>query len=247
MVLQETKIRLSKAVLLRDAFTGEPVSSGIRIHSLSGGKTEKKNGGYFLFLNVESPEFEVEIESPVYQSRKIRLKSDEGAELEEVLMYPSWAYPRRREHTAVRGRAEPYSILTFHLENENESCRLLRDYKQGEEQISFYLKGRMVNMLWYIRRKQETLGKYLSLKSIPADSEVYPLKQPLKEDYRIKDTLVYPAWESIADENGGFYLLLPKLSQKKCLLYYSYQKQGKEIFRETEIIQGKENDIAEEA
>ena len=54
MLLQETKIQLSKAVLLRDALTSEPVSSGIRIHSLSGGRIEKKSGGHVLFLNAVS-------------------------------------------------------------------------------------------------------------------------------------------------------------------------------------------------
>ena len=81
MLLQETKIRLSKAIFLRDAFTGEPVSAGIRIHSLSGGRMEKKAGGYFLFLDVDSSEFEIQVESPIYQSRKLWLKKDCGVEV----------------------------------------------------------------------------------------------------------------------------------------------------------------------
>ena len=89
------KIQLSKAVLLRDALTGEPVSSGIWIRSLSGGKVEKRSGGYVLFINATDTEIEFEVESPIYQSRKICVKSDQGAELEDVLMYPSPAYPGR--------------------------------------------------------------------------------------------------------------------------------------------------------
>lgn len=246
MVLQETKIRLSKAVLLRDAFTGEPVSSGIRIHVPCGGKMEKKQGGYFLFLDMGAPEIQVEIESPIYQYRKICLKSDGGEEPEEVLLYPSPAYPRRAEHTAVRGSARPGSICRFHMENEKESCRLLGDYKRGEAAISFYLKGRLSNPLWYICRKQEPAGVYLRLKDIAADAGPYPLKEPLEEDYFIKDTVIYPALESMADENGEFYLLLPNLSQEKSLLYYSCGGQGEENSGKAEIFQGKENYISKE-
>ena len=155
MLLQETKIQLSKAVLLRDALTSEPVSSGIRIHSLSGGRIEKKSGGHVLFLNVTEPEIAIEVESPVYQSRKICLKPDQGAELEDVLMYPSPAYPRRAGYTAVRGKARPGSILRFHIEDEKGVCRLFGSYKKGQEQISFYIKNGIVSALWYIRKKKE--------------------------------------------------------------------------------------------
>ena len=140
MLLQETRIRLSKAVLLRDALTGEPVSSGVRVHSLSGGKIEKKSGGYVLFLDVDAPELEFEVESPVYQSRKICLKPDQGEELEDILMYPSPSYPQRAGCTAVRGKAAPGSILRFHMEDEREVCRLFAGYKKGEEKLSFYRK-----------------------------------------------------------------------------------------------------------
>ena len=76
MVLQETKIRLSKAVRLRDAFTGEPVSAGVTLRTLSGGRVEKKREGYFLFLDVGSPVFEMEVESPVYQRQKLEIMAD---------------------------------------------------------------------------------------------------------------------------------------------------------------------------
>lgn len=243
MLLQETKIQLSKAVLLRDALTGEPVSSGFRIHSLSGGKIEKKGGGHILFLNVTEPEIEIEVESPVYQSRKIFLKPDQGAELEDVLMYPSPAYPRRAGYTAVRGKATPGSVLRFHIEDERSVCRLFGGYKKGEEQISFYIKNKMAGALWYIRKKNETSGSYFALKNIAEDSEIYSLKEPLDWDYQIKDTVIYPAQETIADENGAFYALFQDLPQEKCLLYYLNDEAGKKKQGEIQIVQAKENYI----
>lgn len=246
MLPQEIKIQLSKAVLLRDALTGEPVSSGVRIHSLSGGRIEKKSGGHILFLNVTEPEIEIEVESPVYQSRRICLKPDQGAELEDILMYPSQAYPRRAGYTAVRGKARPGSILRFHIEDEKGVCRLFSGYKKGQEQISFYTKNRIVSALWYIRNKKETSGIYFALKNIAGDSEVYDLKESLDQDYPIKDTVIYPAQETITDENGEFYMLFQELPQEKCLLYYSYDKAGQEKQGETQIVQAKENYILEE-
>lgn len=246
MLLDETKIRLSKAVLLRDALTGEPVSSGIRIRSLSGGRMEKKSGGHVLFLDIEEPEFEIEVESPVYQSRKICLKPDQGEELEDILMYPSPAYPQRGGYTAVKGKANPGSTLRFHIEDEKNVCRLYGVYKKGEEQISFYFKGKTAGALWYIRKKKETAGTYFALKNIAKDSEVYCLKEPLERDYQIKDTVIYPAQETVADENGAFYMLFPELPGEKCMLYYSCEEAGEQNIKEMEIFQAKENFILEE-
>lgn len=243
MLLQETRIRLSKAVLLRDALTGEPVSSGVRVHSLSGGKIEKKSGGYVLFLDVDAPELEFEVESPVYQSRKICLKPDQGEELEDILMYPSPSYPQRAGCTAVRGKAAPGSILRFHMEDEREVCRLFAGYKKGEEKLSFYRKHKTAGVLWYIRKKKDSSGVYFALKHSEEDAEVYQLREPLDRDYQIKDTVIYPAWETIADENGAFYMLFLELPGQECQLYYSYEESGQVRQKETPIIQAKENHI----
>lgn len=246
MVLQETRIQLSKAILLRDALTNEPVSSGIQIHSLSGGRMEKKGGGYVLFLGVDGPEIEIEVESPIYQTRNICLQSDQGEELEEILMYPSMAYPRRAGYTAVKGKAEPGSTLRFHVEDERSACRLFGSYKKGEEQIAFYVKNKAAGTLWYICKKKDTSGVYFALKNRAEDSEAYLLRKPLDMNYLIKDTVVYPAQETIADENGDFYMLLQDLPQEKCLLHYSYEQAGTEKQREVEIVQAAENVILEE-
>lgn len=246
MALQERKIQLSKAVLLKDAFTGEPVSSGIRIHSFSGGQVEKKPGGYVLFLNVCSVEFEAEAESPIYQSRKLFLQADSGAEVEEILMYPSFAYPLKAGCTAVRGRAEPGSVIQFHIEEERENGKLLEDYQKGEEQISFYRKSAAFHMIWHIQKKQGKSGEYFSLKHQEENSECYTLKQPLGSAYQKKDTVICPAQESIADKNGEFYLLIQNLPEEKCILHYSCGGNCQEVSRKTEIIRGKENYIQEE-
>lgn len=238
------KIQLSKAVLLRDALTGEPVSSGIWIRSLSGGKVEKRSGGYVLFINATDTEIEFEVESPIYQSRKICVKSDQGAELEDVLMYPSPAYPRRMGYTAVKGRAIPGSILRFHTEDDKSVCRLFDGYKKGEEQISFYMKNKTAGALWYIRKKKETSGTYFTLKNSEEDTELYRLREPLKQDFQIKDTVIYPAHETIADENGEFYVLFRELPQEKCLMYYAYGKAGEEKQGSIEIVQSKENELS---
>lgn len=246
MVLYETKIRLSKAVLFRDAFTGKPVSSGIRIRSLSGGRTEKKGGGYFLFLDVDSPKFEIEAESPIYQRRRVCLMADHGEKVEEIFMYPSPAYPLRAGNTVVRGQTVPGSVLRFYIEDERGCCRLINDYKKGEGEISFYLKGGISSTLWHIQEKQKKAGEYFSVKHVDDGSEIYVLGQPLKAAYRKKDTVIYTAQETIADENGEFYLLLAGLPGETCLLHYSYGNTGEETSGETEIFRAKENHILEE-
>lgn len=135
MVLQERKIRLSKAVRLRDAFTGEPVSAGVTLRTLSGGRVEKKREGYFLFLDVGSPVFEAEIESSVYQRQKLHLPADSGACVEEILLYPSPAYPLREGVTVVRGRTKPGSVLRFHVRDGQGNVRLIRDTGKGRKRF----------------------------------------------------------------------------------------------------------------
>ncbi len=246
MILQETNIHLSKVVLLRDAFTGMPVSAEIQIHSLSGGSAEKKSGGYVLFLNVDSPEIEIEVNSPIYQYRKLSLKTDGGEEAEEILLYPSPAWPLREGHTAVRGRAKPGSVLRCYLEDARESCRLLQDYRERENKISFYLKRGTRSVFWHIRKKQEKSGEYFHMRYLEGDHEYFQLFQPLTGSWQKKDTLLFPARESIADETGEIYLLLGKLPQEKCILQYSCRYAEQEICGEAEIFSGKENHILEE-
>lgn len=247
MILQEIKVRLSKAVILKDAFTGEPVSlSGVFIRTFAGGKTEKRPGGYVLFLDMDSPEFEIEAESPLYQKRRLRLRADQGMELEEILMYPSPAYPIRAGYTAVRGRLEPGSLLRVHLEEQRENSRLMEDYKAGEDQIFIYDRGKNRDTLWYIQKKQEETGEYFWAKQQDLDSERFGLKQPLQSAYPKRDTVICPAKESIADEKGEFYLLLPAISKEQCTLHYSYGKTGCEIHGKTKIVCAGENIILKE-
>lgn len=243
MVLHETKIRLSKAVLLRDAFTGEPVSSAVRLRSLSGGRVERKSDGYFLFLDVGSPQFEIETESPIYQRKKICLAADAGREVEEVLMYPSPSYPLRSGCTAVRGKAAPGSILRCYVENEDSSSRLINDYKKGEAEISLYLRGGAKSVLWHIQEKQKKMGEFFRIKNFNEGMEVYHLSQSLKYAYHKKDTVISPAQETEADENGEFYLLFRQIPEEKCLLHYSYGNTGTEKSGEIEIFRAKDNYI----
>ena len=84
------------------------------------------------------------------------------------------------------------------------------------------------------------------MKNIAEDSEVYSLREPLSKDYQIKDTVIYPAQETVADENGAFYILFRELPQEKCMLYYSNDEAGKEMQREIQIVSAKENYILEE-
>lgn len=243
MVLHETKIRLSKALRFRDAFTGEPVSSGIRIRSLSGGRVEKKTDGYFLFLDVGDRELTIETESPIYQPRHLNMEVDDGAELSEVLLYPSPSYPLRAGDTAVYGQTLPGRVLKFHLEDERTCCRLIGDYKKGETEISFYRKSSMRNMLWHIRRKQEEAGEYFTLGQTDDDVEVFPLGEPLESAYLKKDTLIYPAQETIADENGMYYLLLSDMPGESGRLHYFYTDKAGQACGEAEILRAKENYI----
>lgn len=243
MVLQERKIRLSKAVRLRDAFTGEPVAAGVKVSSLSGGKVEKKREGYFLFLDVADAGLEMEAESPIYQKRRLTLPADFGECVEEVFLYPSPAYPLRQGVSVVRGRTKPLSVLKFHVRDGQGNVRLIHDYQKGEEEISFYKKDRSPGGLWYIQKKGKEEGEYFRTESVADEGERYRLRQPLSRTYQKKDTLICQAQESMADEEGEFYLLLPDPGRETCMLHYSCESKGKVTEGEAEILKGHKNSL----
>ena len=63
----------------------------------------------------------------------------------------------------------------------------------------------------------------------------------LASDYQKKDTVIFPAQESIVDEKGEFYLLLGNLTQEVSMLHYVLGSANEEENGTTEIIRGKEN------
>ncbi len=183
----------------------------------------------------------IETKSPIYQPRRFTLQADAGAEVSEALLYPSPSYPLRAGNTAVRGRTLPGRALKFHLEDERSCCRLISDYKKGEAEISFYRKGGMKNVLWHIRKKQGKKGEYFALGQADGEAEVFRLGEPLETAYLKKDTVIYPAQETIADEEGMFYLLLGDMPQEPCKLHYFYKDEAGQACGEAEILRAKDN------
>lgn len=222
-ILQRLQIYLSKAIVLIDAFTEEPVTTPVSIHTASGGKVKARTGGCYLFLNAEKEEFEVEIESPIYQRRRVLLKADAGMEEEVILLYPSPSYPLKKNVTIITGKAEPCSQIQFYIEEENSVCKLIRDYQKGDEEICVFMRDRSHagTGIWYIQDKEKNTGEYFHSQGADDDAEYLKLSTPLKNGYRKKDTRIFPAKECETDENGVFYLLLSGLKEKPYIMYSS--------------------------
>lgn len=255
MSLQGISVRLLKAILLKDAFTGAPVTNGIQIQKAAGKKILKKPEGYWLFLDAVSGEcrkgsekipaekIEIEITSPVYKSRTIFLEPDGGRDVEEVFLYPDQSYPVKPGSTAVYGRAPEESILHFHLEEPEDGGRLLHDYRKGSRQISIFMRGGADagRRNWYIWDREKKRGEYFQAKKSEGEPEDYELGAPLKADYQKKDALIFPAYECLADKDGAYYLLLERLKVQDYELYYSYPDGRKEISGKTKITGLKQN------
>lgn len=239
-ILQKIHIRLSKVILLRDVFTEETVMNGVRIRILPGeGKPVRKPGGYWLFLDMGQKEFEIEIESPIYQRRRVMLKPDQGEEAEEIFLYPSGAYPVRPGHTMLRGTAGPGTVIRFHLEEGMAEGRLIHDCSRGDQEIFVFMRnGTGCGRKWYIRDREKQTGEYIQIRELPDESQQCSLLCPLKHDYRKKDTVLDQAYECAADEDGRFFLLLDHLKRQKYTLYYSYIENGTEFYSETEFEPG---------
>lgn len=236
-ILQKIHIRLSKVLLLRDAFSEEIVTNGIQVRIVPGGRRPvMKPGGYWLFLDMGQEEFEVEMESAIYQRRRVRLKPDQGEETEEIFLYPSGAYPVRAGQTMLRGTAAPGTAFWFHLEEGTPEGRLIHDCKKGDQEISLFMRGAAgTRRKWYIRDKGKKVGEYIQIREFPDELQKCRLLRPLRSDYRKKDTSVFQAYECAAGDDGEFFLLLDHLKEQKYQLHCSYIKDGKEFQQETEF------------
>lgn len=236
-ILQKIHIRLSKVILLRDAFSEETVTNGIQVRIIpEGRKPIRKPGGYWLFLDMGQEEFEVEIESPIYQRRRVHLKPGQGEEAEEIFLYPSRAYPIGAGQTMLRGTARPGALVRFHPEEGIPEGRLICDCKKGDREISVFMREAAgTRRKWYIRDKEKQTGEYIQLREFPDESQKCELLRPLQCDYRKKDTVLHPAYECIADEDGEFFLLLDQPKEQKYRLYYTYTEDGEEIHEEIQI------------
>lgn len=246
-ILQNVSICLSCAVLFRDAFSGEPVTGGIQVRVLckNAKKPVKKPGGYWLFLDVGQKEFEAEITSPIYQTRRILLRADGREEAEEIFLYPSSSYPVKAGSTMVTGTVKPGIQLYFHLEEEELACRLFQDCKKGEEQLSIFMKGEADRQCrnWYIWNREQKSGEYVQIQGLTEDSEQSRLRVPLQIGYRRKNTALYPAYECTADEEGSFFLILGRLRERTYTMHYQYMDGKKKISGECEIQGTRQNEI----
>lgn len=242
-LLRKLDIRLSKVILLRDAFSGEALTGGMQIRTFQGDRPVLKPGGYCLFINMAAEEFDVEIESPVYQTRRLLLRADHGEEVEEVFLYPSAAYPLKNHTTVVLGNVRPGSVLRFHLEEEADECRLLCDYQEEEKQISIFTKKKPGSRIWFIKNREKKAGEYFQIRPPFSGSEQCRLTKPLKTGYRKRETSLYPAYECIADENGDFYLPLDRLRDRKYKLYYDCKEAEKESSGKADILGTRQNII----
>lgn len=243
MAVQKMQTVVSKAILLRDAFTEDAVTKGIWIRTRQGKTPLGKPEGYWLFLNMGTEPFEAEVRSPVYQPLLLSLKPDGGREVEEFQLYPSRAYPLQEGRTSVLGIAQKETKLWFHLAEGTEEGKLLLDYQKGKPEISVFMENRRAKKSrgWYIWDKEKKKGEYFLVRREPEETERLTLSTPLRESYRKKDALLFPAWQCPSDEKGEFFLLLPKLDQGKYRLCCAYQAAGKTHRAETEISGGSQN------
>ena len=242
MPATKISVCLSKAILLKDAFSEEPVGNGVRIRTAQGKSPIAKPGGYWLFLNMGTEPFEAEIASPVYRPEKILLRPDGGEKAEEIFLYPSPAYPVRDGSTLVLGAAAPETKLWFYLAEKTQERKLLEDYQKGKESISIFMRhlsgGGKRN--WYIWDKEKKRGEFFQVRTEADETENYELSASLKENYRRKDTLIYPAWECMTDSRGEFFLILDGLKEQKYRLCCSFMQKNKQISKEVEIVGGKQ-------
>ena len=139
-------IRASLAVLLIDDFTGKIITSpSLRVTACGGGKPVRKPEGFWVFLNLTSPETEVAVDGPCYYSERqtIALKElDSANPVVRLRLKPDRTYKLPKGTLCMTAVLPKLASLMVFNEQGSDYKKLLADYEKGSKEISLYQGGR---------------------------------------------------------------------------------------------------------
>ncbi len=93
---------------ITDSFTEKPIANGIFSAKVDGIKTKllSKDNGYFLLMDAENGEHELELESSIYLTEKVRFSVNNSPETHVITLKPGVKYPYSGNAKKFEGEAE---------------------------------------------------------------------------------------------------------------------------------------------
>ena len=204
--------RVSLAVKLIDDFTGEAIEgSNARAWIENERAPIKKNGGVFVFTDLQNREYTVCAEGGFYQRQTavISAGSDEMKSL-TLRLRPAMNYPSQPCSLRIEGRAEPLSEVTAWIIDKQASLKLLSDAGSGYTTIRIYhSEGIDITGGTFRLQSADGSGELIVISGPVNDADSsYSLISPLGGSYPRIGSLLLPAARVRADKKGDFFLLL---------------------------------------
>lgn len=199
-------------VLLLDDFQNTIIKSRQATVRVKGARPPiQKEEGYYVFLNLQTDVYEVQIQSEYYEPQQLLVKRtelDASCPTLMVRLKPSRQYPNYLFATAIEGKTRPGNKILAYSKQE-EGIQLMQSYKKDDSLLFLYKKekgyweGKRFAML-----DRET--QRVELFQIEASEEefqnAYRLEKPLQQDYKKMSSRLLTVYETVTDEAGNYFI-----------------------------------------
>lgn len=241
MITSRYTIRVQAVFSFYDIFTGKMIKPGSIGFTLpENGVMTVKEGGYYVLTGCREKEFEVIIESPVYEAVAVKqVLEDTALEVQKVWLSPGKFYRLGKNDAAVTGQAEPGSTVKILCLKPEYVIHLPKDYdpKQDGCNVSVYyvggmdMEGRTAAAVSAIKGKRRV--EFVRIRSLDEKLGLCVTESPFSTVLKKSDTSIYPVFTGQADSQGNYRILLPEIPERGVTCLVSYED-GKKI-REKEI------------
>ncbi len=208
------RTKVSLVIVLIDDFNNKVIAGSKARVWIPGEKAPiLKTEGYYVFTNLSQVQFQVLIESGMYENQTVPVmlsEEDAGYTMIKARMVPNRAYLLPSGTTCVEGTAEPGSRIRLFCREGVKTLKLLYDYDCSGEYsrgIGIYHPDEMdiEGKVLYIENRDRSNQEFFRI-SKAEDGGRYLLSEPLVSNYKKIGTTIYPVYGANADEKGYFFL-----------------------------------------
>ena len=216
-------VRVSLVILVLDAVTGKEIPHGVRVWMPGGVRALRKKEGYWVFANCPPGEWQVVVQAPFYQSRRVTITVTQAFQLKPVRLLPSERFPFDQPVVWARGRLPGQTQVLAALSYDPPRFRILESLPKGGEQLRLYspqpVEGEL--LLWMASPKGK--GGVYRAAPIREEEGLFSLDRPLEEAVDSSWELC-PVLELYADQTGNCAFPVPCACSAVRLLWEGRKK-----------------------
>lgn len=214
-IQEDVSFHASLVVLPVDDFTGKPVKgSKVRIFIPGQKPPLRKADGYYVFINITEPNVTLYCESGLYHPRAEEI-CFEGASkplVYKLRLSPNVSYPVPAGATCVTGRAVPKKQVRFWCMDGDGAYKLLYGYQRAVGNGSYIRlynpeHRELADKAFFIQDREKKKQEYFTVAETEEEG-MCRLTEPLQHDYKKAGTVIYPVYDTFANEKGDFFLLI---------------------------------------